>query len=368
MSLEKLTVKLVTNYGEISIEIYPQAAPITVRNFLHYVVDDFYDGIVFHRVIKSFVIQAGLFDASGTPRLNLRAPIVSEADNGLSNEKWTLSMARSDDPNSASAQFFINLNDNTSLDYAGEESPGYTVFGRVVEGRGLVENIGNLPVSTQGQFEAVPLQFVTILDIEIPSYAEDLVQLPKLEASTNREIAEVLLSTELIDVRLQRDGSWAILEDGVSFAELQGYTRLLLLDESIALDVSGAGGQAYRLYKAAFNRDPIQDDKTGLGYWIAQLDKGMSLEEVAERFIDSAEFEELYGGNLDNESFLKAVYQNVLERPPDPQGLNWWLKEMNTNLEKTRAKVLADFAESSENQSNTLELIGAGILYDPWLG
>ena len=368
MTLENLSVKLVTNYGEISVEIYPRIAPVTVKNFLHYVVDDFYDGIVFHRVIKGFVIQAGLFDASGSPRLNLRAPISSEANNGLSNEKWTLAMARSDDPDSASAQFFINLNDNAFLNYAGEDAPGYTVFGRVVEGMNLVEKIGDLPVSTQGQFEAVPLQFVTILDVEIPPYAEELVDLPTLKASTDREIAEVSLSTELIDVRLQMDGSWAILENGVSFAELQGYTRLLLLDESIALDVSGAGGQAYRLYKAAFNRDPIQDDKTGLGYWIAQLDKGMSLEEVAERFIDSEEFEDLYGGNLDNESFLKAVYQNVLERPPDPQGLDWWLKELNTNPEKTRAKVLADFAESTENQANTLELIGAGILYDPWLG
>lgn len=368
MALEKLPVKLITNYGEISVEIYPQAAPVTVKNFLHYAVDDFYDGIVFHRVVKGFVIQAGLFDVSGSPRLNLRAPIISEADNGLSNEKWTLAMARSDDPDSASAQFFINLNDNAFLDYAGEEAPGYTVFGRVVEGMNLVENIGNLPVSTQGQFEAVPLQFVTILDVEIPPYAEDLVDLPALEASTDREIAEVSLSTEFIDVRLQKDGSWAILENGVSFAKLQGYTRLLLLDESIALDISGSGGKAYRLYKAAFNRDPMQDDKAGLGYWIAQLDAGMSLEEVAERFLDSTEFVELYGEDLNNESFVRAVYLNVLERPPDLQGLDWWLNEINTNPEKTRAKVLADFAESSENQVNTLELIGAGILYDPWLG
>ena len=147
--------------------------------------------------------------------------------------------------------------------------------------------------------------------------------------------------------------------------ELKGIERVEFSDVTLGFDVSGDAGQAYRIYKAAFNRTP---DTGGLGYWIAQMDKGMDLIEVSARFIDSKEFRDLYGSAPSNADFLTKVYTNVLGRAPDKGGYDWWLNEMNTNAEKTKAKVLADFSESAENQTGTAPLVATGIVYEPWSG
>ncbi len=149
---------------------------------------------------------------------------------------------------------------------------------------------------------------------------------------------------------------------------LTNVERIRFDDRNIAYDISGSAGKAYRIYKAAFNRDPSQGDLEGLGYWIAQVDQGMELTEVSARFIDSKEFRTLYGSNPTNAEFLTKVYQNVLGRSPDQGGFDWWLNELNTNPQKTKAKVLADFAESAENQSALISLVANGIAYDPWTG
>jgi hypothetical protein len=141
--------------------------------------------------------------------------------------------------------------------------------------------------------------------------------------------------------------------------------RLRFADKSIALDADGTAAQAYRIYKAAFDRTP---DSGGLGYWVAQMDKGMDLSEVSARFVDSKEFRDLYGTNPTNAQFLSKLYQNVLGRDPEIAGYNWWLNELNTNPSKTKAKVLADFSESGENQTGVASLIGTGISYEPWVG
>lgn len=151
-------------------------------------------------------------------------------------------------------------------------------------------------------------------------------------------------------------------------ADLYQVERIQFSDSSIALDSAGNAGQAYRVYKAAFNRDPMLGDRAGLGYWIAQIDKGMDLLEVAARFVDSKEFRDLYGTSPTNAQFLNKLYENVLGRPPETTGYNWWLNELNTNPSKTKAKALADFAESSENQAGVASLIGNGIAYEPWVG
>jgi hypothetical protein len=149
---------------------------------------------------------------------------------------------------------------------------------------------------------------------------------------------------------------------------LKNIERVRFDDYHVGLDIGQQAGQAYRVYKAAFNRDPMAGDTKGLGYWIAQIDKGMDLIEVSARFVDSNEFRTLYGTNPTNEQFLTKLYQNVLGRQPEASGYNWWLNELNTNPEKTKAKVLADFAESSENQTGVINLIGNGITYEPWVG
>lgn len=149
--------------------------------------------------------------------------------------------------------------------------------------------------------------------------------------------------------------------DGVSGVDaLANVERVRFSDQALAFDFGGSAGQAYRVYKAAFNRTP---DPSGLGYWIKQVDVGMGMAEVAARFIDSPEFRALYGQNPSNADFLSKVYSNVLGRAPDQAGYAWWLNQLNTNPEKTRHKVLADFSESQENKDSVATLVGNGIQF-----
>ena len=135
-------VKLETSMGDIVIELDAQAAPVTVKNFLGYVEEGFFDGAIFHRVIPSFMIQGGGFTKEMV-RKETRDPIINEANNGLKNERGTIAMARTSDPNSATAQFFINHGDSDFLNYVESGNPGYAVFGRTIEGMDVVDARGN---------------------------------------------------------------------------------------------------------------------------------------------------------------------------------------------------------------------------------
>ena len=150
-------VKLTTSQGIIMVELDNTAAPKTVDNFLAYVKDGFYDGVIFHRVIAGFMIQGGGFDAD-MQRKSPRPPIPNEADNGLSNRTGTIAMARTADPHSASAQFFINVKDNAFLNHRGKTSQGwgYCVFGKVVEGMKVVRAIENVPTTSRSGMRDVP--------------------------------------------------------------------------------------------------------------------------------------------------------------------------------------------------------------------
>jgi len=144
-----IIVVLETSIGNIELEIYSDKAPITVNNFMRYVNQSFYDGLVFHRVIDDFVIQGGGYRPNGTYRESLNAPIELESNNGLSNVRGSISMARGISPNSARAQFFINLVNNSFLDYKDESNPGYCVFGKVVKGMDVVDRIGSVETSSK---------------------------------------------------------------------------------------------------------------------------------------------------------------------------------------------------------------------------
>jgi len=158
-------VELKTNVGTIRLELYPDKAPKTVENFLKYVQDGHYDGTIFHRVIVNFMVQGGGFDRNYQQK-KTREPVRNEAEQalkaGLKNEIGTIAMARTSDPNSATAQFFINTNDNTFLN-AGARDAGYTVFGKVVSGLDIVGNISNMPTGSGGPFpKDVPREMVII--------------------------------------------------------------------------------------------------------------------------------------------------------------------------------------------------------------
>lgn len=153
-------VVLETSYGEIKIELFADKAPITVKNFLQYVEDGHYDGTIFHRVISDFMIQGGGFNAEFEEK-DTNDPIRNEAGNGVSNQRGTLAMARTNDPDSATAQFFINVKDNAFLDRSAR-SPGYAVFGRVIEGMDVVDEIKQVKTGSRGGHDDVPLEAVII--------------------------------------------------------------------------------------------------------------------------------------------------------------------------------------------------------------
>lgn len=155
------TVKLETSLGDIVIDLDPQNAGATVENFLAYVQDGFYDDTIFHRVIPDFMIQGGGL-AEDMSQKKTRAPIKNEAANGLKNDRGTIAMARTNDPDSATAQFFINLKDNDFLNYAGPSNPGYAVFGKVVEGMDVVDAIAGVETTSKGHFDDVPKEPVVI--------------------------------------------------------------------------------------------------------------------------------------------------------------------------------------------------------------
>jgi len=156
-------VKLATSAGDIVLELYPDKAPRTVENFLQYVKEKHYNGTVFHRVIDGFMIQGGGMTTS-LQQKPTRAPIPIESANGLKNERGTVAMARTANPNSASAQFFVNVADNAFLNYSAPtmQGWGYAVFGRVVEGMDVVDKIRTVPTGNQGMHQNVPLTPVTI--------------------------------------------------------------------------------------------------------------------------------------------------------------------------------------------------------------
>jgi peptidyl-prolyl cis-trans isomerase A (cyclophilin A) len=154
-------VDVKTSAGTIRIELYPAKAPKTVENFLQYVRDGHYNGTIFHRVIPGFMIQGG----GMTPNMAqkpTRSPIPIESKNGLKNDVGTLAMARTSDPNSATAQFFINVKNNDFLNYPAQDGHGYTVFGKVVEGMDVVNKIVAVPTGNQGMHQNVPRTPVVI--------------------------------------------------------------------------------------------------------------------------------------------------------------------------------------------------------------
>ncbi|SOD27570.1 peptidyl-prolyl cis-trans isomerase A (cyclophilin A) [Variovorax sp. YR752] len=154
-------VKLATSAGDIVVELDAAKAPKSVENFLQYVKDKHYDGTVFHRVIDGFMIQGGGFTAD-LQQKPTRAPIPLEASNGLKNDKYTIAMARTGNPNSATSQFFINVKNNDSLNAPNPDGYGYTVFGKVVAGTDVVDKIRAVATGNKGGMQNVPLEAVTI--------------------------------------------------------------------------------------------------------------------------------------------------------------------------------------------------------------
>ena len=155
-----------TNLGDITIELYPEQAPVSVANFISYVESDFYSGIIFHRVIPGFMAQTGGFNENLEKQVT-KKPVINEANNGLSNERGTLALARTNNPNSATSQFFINLKDNNFLNRSGSSpsQAGYAVFGRVIKGMDVVDKMAKQPTGKKKYYSDVPLTNIVIESI-----------------------------------------------------------------------------------------------------------------------------------------------------------------------------------------------------------
>jgi len=167
-------VHIKTAFGVIVLELYPDRAPATVENFLRYAKEGFYNGTIFHRVIDNFVIQGGGFEP-GMAQKATHEPIKNEANNGLRNSRGSIAMARTNDPDSASSQFFINITDNDFLNFTTptDEGWGYCVFGNVVEGLNVLDQIKGVPTTSRFGFKDVPLSDVIIQQVEVVSVDQE---------------------------------------------------------------------------------------------------------------------------------------------------------------------------------------------------
>lgn len=166
MDKKTVAVKLKTNMGDIIIELNEELAPVTVENFLTYVEKGFYDETIFHRIIAGFMIQGGGFEMD-MARKQTHSAIVNEAENGLKNNRGTIAMARTNNPNSATSQFFINHKDNPNLDYIDSRNPGYAVFGKVVEGMDVVDKIASVKTTVRRGMRDVPAEPVVVRSAKI---------------------------------------------------------------------------------------------------------------------------------------------------------------------------------------------------------
>ena len=191
-----------TSLGEFVIEVYPEKAPLTVANFAQYVADDFYDGTVFHRVIAGSLVQGGGYAPTGLSAKQTRPPIANEAANGLSNARGTVAMARTNEPDSATSQFYVNLADNTSLD-ASDGNPGYAVFGRVAEGMDVVDQIAAVATTERDGLTDVPVENIVITGVERSEITVDSATVPAARVTTSLGTFVVQLYPEQAPVSVE---------------------------------------------------------------------------------------------------------------------------------------------------------------------
>ncbi len=158
-------VKISTNFGDMTVELNAVAAPLTVNNYLKYVNANFYTNTIFHRLIPQFVVQGGWLSSGIAEQVGAGAPIALESNNGLKNTRGSIGMARTSAPNSATTQFYFNLVDNPKLDYQSETAPGYAVFGRIIEGLGVIDVMAQISTSTQYGLENFPTSNVVIKSV-----------------------------------------------------------------------------------------------------------------------------------------------------------------------------------------------------------
>ncbi|MFZ2631537.1 MAG: peptidylprolyl isomerase [Desulfosalsimonadaceae bacterium] len=263
-----VNVILETNMGNITLSLFQDEAPVTVANFLSYVDEGFYDGTIFHRVISGFVIQGGGLDAQMNSK-QTHDPIVNEASNGLSNDAYTIAMARTTDPNSATSQFFINLADNKGLNYS-DTSDGYAVFGEVIEGKDVVDAIGAVSTTTKGVYQNVPANTITIQKaVRINDTALELKTIADQNLAENLPAGTLVATAEVMDADTTGETVSYMLttniqdENGNALFAVNGSTGAITLTEAGAAELDfETGPNAYTLGVTANDGTNVSAEET----------------------------------------------------------------------------------------------------------
>lgn len=362
------TVLLNTSYGPITLELYPNKAPQTVNNFLDYVDRDFYDGTIFHRVINKFMIQGGGYNTDFTTKPTQPA-IPLEANNGLTNERGTIAMARTQDADSATSQFFINAVDNPFLNQS-SNNPGYAVFGKVLSGLDVVDAIQSahtFSVNTRGGIlQNLPFpNLIEILRVERYITAPaDALPTPYTLKSNGAGVSVVLLDGVRADygVKAEANGSLSVTRlDGQHRSESLIPDRLEFSDSKFAYDMEGNAGKTALLINAAFGYRALTPDLVGVGLQL--FDEGKSLSTVAGLALSTGLWQATAGGS-DHAAFVKTVYRNVVGSLPDAATQAHYQGILERN-EMSQAELLTVASETTAN-AMFIDLIGlaqSGIEY-----
>jgi cyclophilin family peptidyl-prolyl cis-trans isomerase len=363
------TVMINTSYGPITLALNPDKAPQTVSNFLSYLDRDFYDGTIFHRVINNFMIQGGGYDANLVPKAT-QAPIKLESNNGLSNERGTIAMARTNAADSATSQFFINAVDNKFLDYSAS-NPGYAVFGQVVSGMDVVDSIQSAHTfnvnTSSGILQNLP--FPNLVEIfRVERYTQAAADAPLTTHTTSSNAAGVMIAKYDGDradygVKAERDGSLSVtLLDGGHRSESVIPDRLVFDDSRWAYDMQGSAGKTALLINAAFGFRALTPDLVGIGLQL--FDGGQSLNSVAGMALNTPLWQATAGGT-DNAAFVKTVYRNVVGSLPSATEQAHYQGILDRQ-EMTQTELLTMATETPAN-AVFIDLIGmaqSGIAYN----
>lgn len=353
-----------TNFGPVTIELHPDRAPTTVTNFLQYVDTNFYDGTIFHRVIDQFMIQGGGLTQSFLPKTTY-APISLESNTGLENDRGTVAMARTNAANSATSQFFINTVDNPFLNYQNTSSPGYAVFGTVVDGMDVVDRIADTQTITARingtTYQNFPYPtLVSIFSADRYTLANTL--LPTTHTTTVNEYG-VTMATYTgsrfgYGIKAKDTGLTVTRIDGLHSGEtLPSIDRVAFTDKKMAFDLAPAenAGKAALFIGAIANN--FLTAPSAVGTILSLLDQGKSLIDVSQMAIDLGLTESL-AGSRSNADLVKLVFRNITGAEASSEMVN----ALATNIQGSggslsQAEFLATVATLDLNQQH-IGLIG----------
>ena len=318
MSNSQNLVLINTNFGPVTIELYPDQAPTTVANFLQYVDSNFYDGTIFHRVIDQFMIQGGGLTQSFQQKTTY-APILLESNTGLENDRGTVAMARTNTANSATSQFFINTVDNPFLNYQSASSPGYAVFGTVVDGMDVVDSISDTQTITARINGTIYQNFpyptlVTIFSADRYTLADAL--LPTTHTTTINEygvtIATYTGSRLSYGIKAKDTGLTVTRIDGLHSGEvLPDIHRLAFTDKKMAFDLAPAENAGKAALFIGSIADNFLNAPSAVGTILSLFDQGKSLIDVSQMAIDLGLTESL-AGSRSNADLAKLLYKNII--------------------------------------------------------